>query len=183
MDERVAKRYARALFNTALETSQTQEIEDDLKGLCAVIESSVDLQRFIASPTQTREDKLKLFESVFGDKVSDLTMNLFRLLLKRRRESLLRHVLAEFSTLKNQHEKVIHAVIASSLELDEGQRSAIVQKISSETGRTVEPEFVVDPNMIGGVRVMYDNYVLDGTARGFLNRMRDHLLYDVLKQA
>jgi F-type H+-transporting ATPase subunit delta len=41
---------------------------------------------------------------------------------------------------------------------------------------------VTDASLIGGVKVAYENFVLDGTARGALNKMREKLRYDLLKQ-
>jgi len=182
-DARVAKRYAKALFNTALQQDILQSVEDDLTGITGVVAHSKDLKRFLGSPNRTREDKLRLLESVFSDRVTALTMHAVRLLLKRRREHMLEHLKVEYLKLRREHDKVTHAVVASAHEIDAAHRDRIVTKISQATGRRVEAEFEVDPRLIGGVKVTYDNFVLDGTARGYLNRMKDRILYDVLKQA
>ena len=182
-DVRVAKRYARALFHEAQTQDILQSVEDDLGTMCAVIGDSDRLQRFLKSPNATREDKLALFERMFSDRVTALTMHAFRLLLKRRREGLIVHVRDEYALLRREDEQVVHALVSSSYEIDQGQRDAIVEKLASSTGQRVEAEFEIDESIIGGVRVTYGNYVLDGTARGYLERMKGRLLYDLLKQA
>lgn len=182
-DARVAKRYASALFNTALKQDILQSVEDDLEGICATISYSKELKRFLNNPTMSREAKLTLMEKTFGDRVTALTMHAFRLLLKRRREDLIQHVRMEFAELRRNHDNVSYAVIESSMELSDEHKQAIVAKVTEASGRKVEAEFRIDENIIGGVRVTYDNFVLDGTARGYLNRMKDRLLYDLLKQA
>jgi len=182
-DVRVAKRYARALFSEARAQDILESVEDDLGAMCAVIGESDGLQRFLKSPNATREDKLALFERMFSDRVTALTMNAFRLLLKRRRENLIVNVRDEFALLRRESEKVIYALVSSSYKIDQSQRDAIVEKLASATGQRVEAEFEIDKSIIGGVRVTYGNYVLDGTARGYLERMRSRLLYDLLKQA
>lgn len=182
-DVRVAKRYARAIFSEAHKQGLLQSVEDDLSAMCAVIADSDRLRRFLKSPNATREDKLALFERMFADGVTALTMHAFRLLLKRRRENLIVHVRDEFALLRRENEKVIHAVVSSSYEIDQSQRDAIIEKLASTTGQRVEAEFEIDESIIGGVRVTYGNYVLDGTARGYLERMKVRLLYDLLKQA
>lgn len=182
-DSRVAKRYARALFNIALQQDILQSVEDDLTGVCAVIAHSKDLKHFLGSPNRTREDKMKLLEGIFSDRVTALTMHTVRLLLKRRREVMLELVKLEYLKLRRDHDMVTHALVTSASPLDQPHRDRIVAKIEAATKKRVEAEFVLDPKLIGGVKVMYDNFVLDGTARGYLNRMKNHILYDVLKQA
>lgn len=182
-DSRVAKRYARALFNTALKQDILQSVEDDLNGVCAVIAGSKELKRFMGSPNTTREDKLKLMERVFSDRVTALTMHAVRLLLKRRREILIEQVKLEFVQLRRQHDRVVFVLVESAYELGAEQREKILTKVAGDTGRRVESRFETDPKLIGGAKITYDNFVLDGTARGYLDRMKEHILYDVLKQA
>ena len=182
-DSRVAKRYARALFNTALSQDILQSVEDDLIGVCAVIEHSKDLKRFLKSPNATREQKLRLLETTFSDRVTALTMHAVRLLLKRRREHLLTQVKLEYVILRREHDKVVHVNVESAGPLDPAQRESILAKVADYTGRRVESSFETDATLLGGVKVTFDNFVLDGTARGYLNRMRDRILYDLLKQA
>jgi len=105
------------------------------------------------------------------------------LLVRKRRDDMIHAIHIEFAELRRQHEGVTKAIIESSMELGEDQKNAIVSKIHSATGRRVEPEFRVDPHLMGGVKVTYDNYVLDGTVRGSLNRLRETLIYDLLKQS
>lgn len=182
-DSRVAKRYARALFNVALQQDILQSVEDDLTGICAVIAHSKELRRFIANPNATREQKMVLFEKTFSDRVTALTMHTIRLLMKRRRESTIQQLKHEFVILRREHDKVSYLYVTSATPLDPLQREGLVQKIQQATGRRVEADFEIDPKLIGGVKVMYDNFVLDGTARGYLDRMRDKILYDLLKQS
>jgi F-type H+-transporting ATPase subunit delta len=69
------------------------------------------------------------------------------------------------------------------MELSESQRKAIIEKLGRRLGKTLEPEFAIDSTLIGGVRVAYENMVLDGSIRGGLARLESILHYDVLKQA
>ena len=182
-DSRVAKRYAQALFNIALSQEILQSIEDDLTGICAVVAHSKDLKEFLKSPNHTRVEKIRLLEGVFADRVTALTMHAVRLLLKRSRVQLLEQVKIEYLQLRREHDCVTFAVFSSAEPLDDARKQNLVAKIGAATGKKVESEFEVDPRLIGGVKVTYDNYVLDGTARGYLNRMKERILYDVLKQS
>lgn len=183
MDFRVARRYARALFAAARKEGIVHPVEQDLDGIFAAMQHKEGFRRFFMSPEANRDDKLSLVEQVFSDRVTALTMSLLRLLLAKRREQELDLVRLEYAKLRWEHENITHAVIESARPLASEQQDAVVAKVQSLTGKTVDPEFHVRADLIGGVRVTYENNVLDGTVRGSLTRLRETLVYDVLKQA
>jgi F-type H+-transporting ATPase subunit delta len=105
------------------------------------------------------------------------------LAINKGRTEMLHIIQMEFAELRRRHEGKVQARIESAMELDEAQRQAVIAKITEATQRVVEAEFTVEPALIGGIRVIYDNYVLDGSVRGDLARMREKVLYDLLKQS
>ncbi len=182
-DARVAKRYARALFSAALKENIAESVESDLNVISDVMRGSDKFRVFLTNPNHSRDEKLGVFVRVFSDRTTALTMSLLRLLLKKRRETLFEFVRLEYVRLRRENDRVVYAVVVSALEMSDDHKKRIVEKIASATNRTIEAEFEVDPKMIGGVKVTYDNYALDGTSRGQLNRMKSNILYDLLKQA
>lgn len=183
MDARVANRYAQALFNTALKHDIVLAVEDDLKTLRHLLVHDARFRNYLLSPQVSRDDRLKIAENLFSDRITALTMQAFRLMVTKRREREIEGVYDEFVRLRREHVKAMRAVFTSAAELGADEKKAIVEKLAAKSGKTVEPEFLIDPSMIGGVKVAFDNYILDGTVRGSLNRLRDVLLYDVLKQS
>lgn len=182
-DTRAAKRYARALFQAALKQNSVAEIDSDLAGLVAVISGSSRLKTFLFSPVTNDKDKLTLLDRTFGSSVNALTMQALRLLVTKKRDHEIFAIQLEYAALRRDHEKIIKAVIESAAPLDDAQRNAIVAKIGSATGLRVDPQFEIDEKLIGGVKVTYGDYVLDGSVRGHLDRMRDTLMRDLLKQS
>lgn len=183
MDTKVAKRYARALFAAALEENNLAGVEDDLNGIAAALAAKPDFRRFLFSPATASEAKLQMVERVFSDRVTALTMSLLRLLLDKRRIEEFEFIRQEYIALRRQHDRIVYAVFTSARPLDEDARAALVAKLERSLGKRVEAEYEVDPRVLGGVKVQYDNFVLDGSVRGSLDRMRDDLVRDLLKQA
>lgn len=182
MDTRVAKRYARALFGASKAHGIIASVDDDLNGICGVIASSDKLRQIIYGPDVPREDKMALLERLFSDRVTALTMQVVRLLLEKRRENELEFIRLEFNELRRKHENIIFAKITSAYEIDDDSRQRIIKKISESTGKSVEAVFDIDARLVGGIKVAYDNYVLDGSVRGHLDRLKELLRYEVLKQ-
>lgn len=183
MDQRLARRYAQALYRVASQSNMVAAVESDLNGVNDLIEADENFRHLLGSPTFARETKEKVIEKAFADRITGVTMQLLRILLAKRRETEFQRVRDEYIRIRREQGKVLYAVITSSEPLSADQRDRILEKLTKETGKTVEPEFEINPHVIGGVKVSYDNYVLDGTIRGGLVRLKEALRRDLLKQA
>lgn len=181
-DGRVARRYARALYNSAKKADIVQSVEDDLSLITTVGSSSPAFKRLLANPSATKEYKLEVFGKAFSDRVTAMTMHFLRLLLDKGREDDINLIKLSFQELRRQDQGVIQAVVTTTIELTEAERRKLIDKLTRASGKTIEAQFEVDSSLIGGIRVAYDNFVLDGSVRGAIGRMRDTLIYDVLKQ-
>lgn len=183
VDARIARRYAKALFDIAKRLEIVRAVEDDLDTLAKLIETDPAFRSFILAPYRSREDKTALVERVFSDRMTALTLQLLRVMLTKRRENEIEHVRDAYVTLRRKDEGIIYGTISSSVPLDEDQKNRILVSLGKRLNRRVEAEFIVDPNLLGGIRATYESYVLDGTLRGTLIRLRERLRYDLLKQS
>jgi F-type H+-transporting ATPase subunit delta len=182
-ESKVGKRYAQALFNTALKYDVVKSVEEDLIGITSLLQNDEQFRDFMISPHVGREEKLKIAEKLFSDRVTALTMQVLRLMLEKRREEDIPSVRNEFVRLRREHSGVIFAVVTSAEALDADLRQALEQKLSTASGRAIEAEYRIDPHLIGGVKVAFGDHVMDGTIKGTLRRLREKLTYDLLKQA
>ena len=182
-DHRAAKRYAKALFQASLREGSVAAVDDDLKSLTEALRASDALRSFVFSPITNEADKEALWERTLTGKVSPLTLGMLKLATKKGRDTEIFAIQLEFADLRRQHEQIVKAVFESAVALDSATQQALSSKVASLTGRRVEAEFKVDPTLIGGVKVTYDNMVLDGSARGHLNRLKETFLRDALKQS
>jgi F-type H+-transporting ATPase subunit delta len=182
MDTRVAKRYARALFNAAENAKVVEAVEADLDAIHGLNVNDAKFRGFFASPRISREDKIRIADKLFSDRVTALTMAMLRLMLNKRRENEFDAIREEFVRLRRERGEVLYAVVTSAVELTAQEREALLAKLASQSGKRVEADFRTDSSLMGGVKVAVGNYVLDGTVRGSLNLLRDRLKYDLLKQ-
>ncbi|MBX3117548.1 MAG: ATP synthase F1 subunit delta [Fimbriimonadaceae bacterium] len=183
MDVRVARRYAEALYSVAKQDNTIQAVEDDLNGVVGMMENDQRFRSLVLSPTFDRGQKLQVLEKAFSDRVTALTMQALRILVQKRREAELAALRDEFVRIRREQGKVMYTNVTSAEALTADQQKRLIDQLASQTGKTVEATFDVDKALIGGIRVSYDNYVLDGSVRGGLNRLRESLKRDLLKQA
>jgi F-type H+-transporting ATPase subunit delta len=182
MDAKVAKRYAKAIFTAAHKANLVEAVEADLTAISNLVASHSEFRGFLGTPRISREDKVKIAEKLFSDRVTSLSMSTLRLILTKGRAAEFEGIREEYIQMRRELGHVLYARVTSSSELDEGQKKALIDKLAAKSGKKVESDFHVDPSLLGGVKVAIGNYVLDGTVRGSLNRLRDVLKYDLLKQ-
>jgi len=181
-DDRVSRRYALALFQTALKHDVVKSVEDDLNSIVGLLDHDPEFREFVIAPYTGREQKIEIVDKMFSDRVTALTMQVLRLMLEKRREDEIEGVRDEFIRLRRENDGVIFAVITSAAEIDENQTKQLLTKLEKTLGKKIEAEFKIEPQLIGGLRVAYGNYVLDGSIRGALSNLRDRLRHDLLKQ-
>jgi F-type H+-transporting ATPase subunit delta len=68
-----------------------------------------------------------------------------------------------------------HAKIESATQLAPQVASKIVERLKKKYGEDLSTEFVVDPTLLGGVRVRVGSDVWDGTLRNRLERLKQQL--------
>lgn len=181
-DSRVGRRYAQALFTTARKYDVVRPVESDLDAIVGLLENDREFRDFLIAPFRSREEKAQILERLFSDRVTALTMQVLRVMIEKRREEDIPAVRSEYIALRRESEGVVHAVVTSAEMLDDNQKQAVVERLARVLDKKIEADFEIDPLLIGGVRVASGNYVLDGSVRGALSKLREKLRYDLLKQ-
>lgn len=182
-DKRIGRRYARALYDTAKKYNVVAAVESDLDAIIGAMERDPAFKDFLLAPYASREEKTEILERLFSDRVTALTMQVIRVMLEKRREHEIPAVHEDFVAIRREDEGIIVVEVSSAAALTAAEKKALVAKLNKSLDKTVEAEYKIDPRLIGGVKVAFGTYVLDGTVRGALNQLRERLRHDLLKQA
>lgn len=181
--ERVGLRYAQALYDAAKNAGVVEAVEADLAVIDHQLQTNGDFRAFLLSPNRGRDEKISLLDKVFGDRVTALTSRALKLMLDKRREEAIPDLKNEYTELRRIADGTVNVSVTSAVELSAAEQKDLLTKLSSKLGRKIEADFNVDSSLVGGIRVAYDDFVIDGSVRGTFNRLRDALRQDTLKQA
>jgi F-type H+-transporting ATPase subunit delta len=88
---------------------------------------------------------------------------------------LLTHIAEQFRALKDAAEGVAQANITSAFPMSDVQVSELITLLEPKFGLKLKPHVTVDTSLIGGVRVLVGDHVLDTSVQAQLVRMRDTL--------
>ncbi|HUL97631.1 MAG TPA: F0F1 ATP synthase subunit delta [Usitatibacter sp.] len=166
----VARPYAEAMFEAAVEAGQLQPDADALAFAAAVARDET-MRSVLSDPRVTARQKKELFDSIAGGRFTKGTRNLIGVLVDNHREELIGSIAEQFEQLKREHERVLHVLITSAQPLDEAQKSEIVSSLEKRYGKKIEAELAVDPQLLGGARVQIGDQVIHASVRDALAQM------------
>ena len=166
----IARPYAEALFKAAGVGDQAQ--------LAAQVQSLADvagnarLRQFADSPKVSAAQVFDVVTSVVKTPISDAAKNLLRLVIDNGRLAALPQVASQFHELVNARSGVSDAVIHSAYEIAPAQLADVIVALEKRFGRKLNATVVLAPELIGGIRVVVGDEVLDTSVKARLEQMR-----------
>lgn len=163
MTERVARPYARALFEIAVSTSREAQVAEELAGVISTIDQSSDLRQFLWHPQVSHRAKIEVIGRIFGSQVDTLILNFLSVVTAKGRETLLPEIFKEYQTLWDVAQGRVHAEVESAVPLTQTEQAQLSGVLSQLTGKTVQLAVSVVPELLGGAVVRMGDRVMDGS--------------------
>lgn|SRR5690554_1432028 len=177
--EKVAKRYAKALFDEVISKDQLEPIFKDMDFVAKTVESSRDLKLFLKSPIVNSEKKANALQQIFGDKITADSNALINLLVSNKREGYLGDVATYFIELYNQHHGIIEVEITTAVAIDDATEQHVRKAIASKVGgKKLIVKSKIDESIKGGFIVELDNKVYDASVRNKLSNIANELIHN-----
>ena len=170
----VARRYAEALYELAVETESVDSVKDAFRALVDDLKETPDLVRYLSHPMVLRDRKVALVEEVFAD-VPEILENLLRLVIHNQREAYLDLIYEEYLVVEADATGVSRVRVTTATVLEDDERSRLVERLSEAMGTRVRLEERLDERLLGGARLETDGKVIDGTLKARLDRLRSLL--------
>jgi F-type H+-transporting ATPase subunit delta len=163
----IARPYAEAAFRLADAEGRLAEWSAALANLAAVA-GDERIRAAIGDPGVPAARVAGLIISVLAGKLTGEIENFVRVLAENGRLEVLGDIRAQFDALKNAREGLVEAEIHSAFALEDAQVADLVARLEKKTGRRVKAKVSVDKSLIGGVKVVIGDKVIDGSARAQL---------------
>lgn len=172
----ISRRYAKALFELAVEEGRFEETGRELASFVRAFETDPGLAVALASPSTTREDRLAVAEALIAAiKPSTTLANTLRLLADRRRLGDLPSLERTYRELADQKAGRVRAKVTSAVPLTEDAAARIGAALTAATQRTVVIERAVDPTILGGAVAQVGSQVFDGSIRNQIEQLKAQL--------
>ena len=169
-------RYARALalaLGEKAPAAELKEVADELD-LAAEVLSAKNIQSFFANPKVETANKEKVVVKVFA-KFSEKIINLLRLIVRFEKTSEIENIATSFRAVLNESAGIATATIESASKLDEKEIVNLAAALKKMTGSEVAVETKVEPKILGGVKVILGDELIDLSLLGKLGRLQKAL--------
>jgi F-type H+-transporting ATPase subunit delta len=174
-ESKVARVYAKALYQAAKEEGQVEQVRRDLDEFVQAIESSPELRHLLAAEEIADLNKSEsLMDLTEGG--SELMRNLLRLMVDKSRENEIPGTYRAFVELAEQAQGLVHVEVVSAVPIPENLQQALRTKIESSLKKTVELTLTVDKEILGGLRLRMGDRVADASVRHRLEQLRELLI-------
>jgi F-type H+-transporting ATPase subunit delta len=169
----IARRYAKALFDLAVEAGKVEAWSQGLVALKKAVDSSPELRDLLQNPVYTKEQR----QGLAGQLARALSLDahpasLLSLLAERNRLAYLAGIADTFGRLADEKLGRVRAKVTSAVPLEESAAAALAERLAAATRQEVIVERVVDAALLGGVVAQVGSFVYDGSLRSQLEDLR-----------
>ena len=168
----IARPYAEALFKAA--GGGAGALKAPLAALAAVT-ANAELRQFADNPKVTAGQVYDVVTGVAGSLDGKLA-NLLRTVIDNGRLAALPEIAAQYQALVNASSGVSDATVYSAFPIDGGQLADVTAALEKRFGRKLNPTVAIDPELIGGIRVVVGDEVLDTSVKARLEQMKAALV-------
>ena len=146
---RAAIRYAKAILETAVSSGKANQVNEDMKSIIAAVDSSADLNQFLASPIITSDLKMNALSEVFSS-VQAETKSLFRLLQENKRFEIVAAIASQYNAQFDEMNGVEVANVTTAFPITADLEAQILAKAATISTKKLTIQNTVDPSIIGG---------------------------------
>ena len=172
----VARRYATALADVAIERREEREVQNELDQWAKLIEGHPLLKEVFANPTIVYDHKRKVLEDLISrTRVTETTASFLRVLLKNQRLSQLRAIAERFGQVLDERGGVVAAHVTTARPIPEDLKNSLHETLAAATGRKVRLSFATDESIIGGLVARIGSTIFDGSVESQLDRLANEM--------
>ena len=166
----LARPYAEALFQVASK-GDLAEATQQLDAL-ALVAGNPQMRQFADAPTVDATQVFDVVTSVAGVALNDASKNLLRTVIGNGRLSVLPEIATQFHALVNARSGVSDAIIYSAFDIEPAQLADVVAALEKRFARKLNASVQLQPELIGGIRVVVGDEVLDTSVKARLEQMK-----------
>ncbi len=171
----ISNGYAQAIYDVAKADGVLPDVEEELFRFQRTLEANPDLLQGLSNPGVPAARRQEMIEELLKGKAHVQTIYLLSMVVGTGNGRRLPEIIAAFLGLSARARNRGIALVRSAVELTPKQQNLLEEALQRATGKEVETRIVVDPSVIGGLRVEIGDQVIDGTVRSRLDHFRENL--------
>ena len=169
--------YALALYELAKENFELDKVEDEMKKLNKLLESSADFKEMILSPTVTKEDKKNVIFKIADQNNFSVTFKKFLgLITIKNRLFFLGKIIGSFLNLVSNSKGELKAKLISSKKLSTEEQKKIQSELSKDFKSPLNIDYKYDPDLIAGLIIQVGSVMVDTSIKTKMKKLEKNML-------
>ena len=170
----LARPYAKALFASAVESNNLDEMADELRTMATASQTD-GVKNTIENPALSRKEVVDILMNLFEESSSDTSKKLIEILAENKRLNLLEPIYSIYQNLLEKHKEQNSIQVFVAVEPGDEAKDSIEKKLRSTYGKDANIYFSKDPKMMGGLSIKIGDETLDLSIRGKVNKLVNQL--------
>ena len=167
----IAQNYASALLSIAIDEDKVVAYQIEVKELSKIIKDNPDFLLLLDSRFLTISERKEKVSEILVNFSTDV-INFIKIIVEHNRVNYLEDILQAFNTLCNENQDIVEGLVYTAFPLEEETLLKIKKKISQIENREVDLITRIDPSLIGGVKVVINSHVYDGSIKNQIEKMQ-----------
>lgn len=175
---KVAGRYAKALFELALEYKVESQVRSNMELVFEICNDSKDLTLVFNSPVINDDKKIAIFKTIFAGKINELSQSFLTLLVKKNREANIREIAQEYVKIFKEYKGIRTATVKSASPINQPLREKIISMVKAHSNCEVELVEEVNEKLIGGFILKINDEQYDASILSKFKQLKKELKLD-----
>lgn len=171
-ETKIANRYAKALFELAVEKNQLEKVKADAQLVYEVCSENKDFILMLRSPIIKPVKKVAILKEIFEKKLQDMTTKFLIIITRNRRESLIKDIAEQFIVIYKKYKNIVSANLTTAVKIDEETKNKIIALLKQHTKATIDLKELVDDEIIGGFVLTFDDKQYDASLQRQIQNLK-----------
>ena len=171
----VSKRYATALFNAAKKAGVLERVNEEASSFRALMAGNADIRTFLLSPQVLTKDKKDVIKATLENRATDLFVQFLLLLIDKKRFNFVEDIAEGYNYLYERDQGILEVKVITAIPLEDHLKKKTIDRMSEETGKRIRLIPRVDPEIIGGMILVMEDKIIDGSIRFRMEKLSREL--------
>lgn len=171
-ETKIANRYAKALFDFALEQKVLEQVKKDMDLIVSVCFSNRDFRLMLTSPLIFPAKKEAIITEIFGKHIQEMSLHFLTIITRKRREAFIEGIAKQFIEQYKEYKNITTAELATAQKLDKDLRDKVVAELEGQTKGEIELIEKVKEELIGGFVLSYKDFQYDASIKRQIKKLR-----------
>jgi len=176
---RVAHRFVKSLLELSVEMGSEEAVYSDALIVNDACNDIRELSVLLQSPVVKSDKKLRIFNEIFKDHLSDLSTRFYSLVIRKKREDLIREIAVTFIKVYKEHKNIHTVHVETASPISDDNRKKVLEYLNKKTTEEIELVEKVNEDLIGGIILRLKDVQIDASVKNSFVKLKREFSKDM----